>query len=65
VPVDDIDGLATAMTKLLSDPKRLQAYSKQAYQDAKRYSTTAVWAQWQPLMQAAAKFYQSESGAGK
>jgi len=65
VPVNDIDALATAMTKLLRDPERLKAYSKQAYQDAARYSTTAVWEKWQPLMQAAAKFYQSESGAAE
>jgi len=65
VPVNDIDALATAMIKLLQDPDRLQAYSKQAYQDAERYSTTAVWQKWQPLMAAADKFYHPESEALK
>jgi len=65
VPVNDIDALATAMLKLLQDPDRLQAYSKQAYRDAERYSTTAVWQKWQPLMAAADKFYHPESEALK
>jgi len=61
VPVDNIEALATAMIKLLSDPQRLQAYSAQAYLDADRYSPKAVWAQWEPLMAAAKSFYQTES----
>ncbi|CAM3166185.1 glycosyltransferase [Lactiplantibacillus plajomi] len=61
VPVNDEQALADAMIKLLQDPKQLQAFSEQAYVDAKRYSTDAVWTRWQPLMSAAQKFYQTES----
>lgn len=61
VPVNDEDALANAMVKLLNDPAKLQAFSEQAYQDAERYSTDAVWARWQPLMASAKKFYQTES----
>lgn len=60
VPVNDEDALAAAMIDLLTHPKQLAAYSQQAYQDAQRFSTTAVWQQWQPLMQAATAFYQGE-----
>ncbi|WP_318765433.1 glycosyltransferase [Lactiplantibacillus carotarum] len=61
VPVNDEDALAAAMVKLLTDPATIQAYSKQAYVDAKRYGTDAVWQRWQPLMAAAKQFYQTES----
>ncbi len=57
VPVNDVDGLAQAMVSLLGDPDKLQTYSQNAYADAKRYSETAVWAQWQPLMTAATAFF--------
>lgn len=60
VPVNDENALATAMIDLLTQPKKLAMYSQQAYQDAQRFSTTAVWQQWQPLMKAAADFYQVE-----
>ena len=60
VPLNDEDALAQAMITLLSDDDKLKAYSRQAYQDAKRYSEDAVWDAWQPLMQAADKFYEQE-----
>ncbi|RRK11358.1 glycosyltransferase [Lactiplantibacillus garii] len=62
VPVNDEDALAKAMIDLLTDSAKLQTYSQQAYEDAKRYGTTAVWQRWQPLMAAANRFYQTEGG---
>ncbi|AVK61073.1 poly(glycerol-phosphate) alpha-glucosyltransferase [Lactobacillus sp. CBA3605] len=65
VPVNDIEALGTAMIKLLQDPAKMQAFSRQAYVDAKRYSPDVVWQQWQPLMQAAQAFYQPNQEASK
>lgn len=65
VPLNDIDALAEAIYKLLSDPAKLQAYSKQAYQDSQRYSETAVWHAWQQLIAAAEQYYSQKGGANK
>lgn len=62
VPVNNEAALATAMIDLLSDSDKSQAFSKQAYEDAKRYGTDAVWQRWEPLMAAAKAFYQTEGG---
>jgi len=60
VPVNDEQALAKAMIELLTNPEQLAAFSQQAYTDAKRFSATAVWQQWQPLMAAAQDFYQTK-----
>jgi len=60
VPVNDVDALAQAMVALLSDTDKLQTYSTNAYADAKRYSSDAVWQAWQPLIAAADRFYAGE-----
>ena len=46
----DIAGLAHAMTTLLTDDARREAYSQAAYQAAQRYSAERVWTAWQPLL---------------
>ncbi|MFB9768584.1 glycosyltransferase family 4 protein [Lactiplantibacillus modestisalitolerans] len=65
VPVNDEQQLADAMIDLLQSPAKMQAFSKQAYQDSQRYGTDAVWQRWQPLMADAKRFYQSAEGAAK
>jgi len=60
VEVNDVDALADTMLTLLRDPAKLQVYSANAYADAQRYGTTAVWQQWQTLMAAADRFYAGE-----
>ncbi|VDG20041.1 poly(glycerol-phosphate) alpha-glucosyltransferase [Lactobacillus sp.] [Lactiplantibacillus mudanjiangensis] len=60
VPVNDVKALAEAMIALLSDDEKGQTYSAHAYADANRYSSEAVWQQWQPLMAAAKQFYQED-----
>ncbi|MCH5463908.1 glycosyltransferase family 4 protein [Levilactobacillus tujiorum] len=42
--------LADALIKLLGDRQLLQQYSEAAYENAKRYSEDAVFAQWQKLL---------------
>jgi len=60
VPVNDEQSLAQAMIDLLNNPEQLAAFSQQAYKDSERFSTTAVWQRWQPLMAAAQDFYQAK-----
>ncbi|WP_048000454.1 glycosyltransferase [Lactiplantibacillus herbarum] len=60
VPVNDEQALAQAMIDLLNNPEQLAAFSQQAYKDSERFSTTAVWQRWQPLMAAAQDFYQAK-----
>lgn len=50
VPYGDYQALAAAMLKVLRDPGLAQRYSTGAYESAKRYSSAAVWAQWQKLL---------------
>ena len=46
----DIDGLATAVIKLLTDEKKLAEMSKNAYEDSKRYSGPVVMKLWQKVI---------------
>ncbi|WP_203623878.1 accessory Sec system glycosyltransferase Asp1 [Lacticaseibacillus sp. 866-1] len=50
VPYGDYCAMAEAMLKVLRDPALAQQYSAGAYESAKRYSSAAVWEQWQALL---------------
>lgn len=55
----DIDGLATAITTLLSDQTQLAQFSEQAYADSERYSETNIMKKWQNLIADADQWYQT------
>lgn len=46
----DIDGLAKAVIKLLSDPHKLAQMSANCYEDSKRYSEPVVMKLWQKII---------------
>lgn len=52
----DIDGLAKAIISLLTDQKKLEKFSENAYEDSKRYSEAAVMDKWNVLIKDAEQF---------
>lgn len=51
----NVDQLADRIIDLLSDPKKLAAFSENAYQDSWHYSADAIWKDWLPLIKDAEK----------
>jgi poly(glycerol-phosphate) alpha-glucosyltransferase len=51
----NVDQLADRIIELLSDPKKLEAFSENAYKDSWNYSSDAIWEKWQPLLKDAEK----------
>lgn len=51
----NVDQLADRIIDLLSDPKKLAAFSENAYQDSWHYSADAIWQDWLPLIKDAEK----------
>ncbi|RRG00524.1 MAG: glycosyltransferase [Lactobacillus sp.] len=51
----NVDQLADRIIELLSDPKKLETFSENAYKDSWNYSSDAIWQKWQPLIKDAKK----------
>lgn len=62
VDFDDYHAIADRMIKLFKDPQLMQQMSDGAYDSASRYSTAAVWQDWQALLSDAK---QTLKGGGK
>lgn len=54
----NVDQLADRIIELLSDPKKLEEFSENAYKDSWNYSSDAIWEKWQPLIKDAKKHAQ-------
>ena len=50
VKLNDVDALAAKMIALLSDQQKAAAFSKHAYENAKKFKATAIWKDWLKLM---------------
>ncbi|GHP15091.1 poly(glycerol-phosphate) alpha-glucosyltransferase [Lentilactobacillus fungorum] len=55
----DIDGMADAIVKIMSDDKLRKQFSDTAYESRKKYSEDNVWKQWQTLDKDATNYFKA------
>lgn len=63
VAYGDYKAMASAMIKVLKDPKLAQRYSTGAYDSAERYSDANVWRAWEQLLQDAESTWSAKVNA--